>query len=114
MLSTALGKRVCLASTGLVFEVLHVHIHRTTIRAGGPCGHRLRVGLVVLGITMGIVACGNNREDSSTAEPAPATAPSEVLRLTPEESMRIALEVTPVVSRGVSLAAGISRHGSAQ
>jgi cobalt-zinc-cadmium efflux system membrane fusion protein len=42
------------------------------------------------------MACGNQSESPSAAKTEPASLQSGVLQLTPEESSRIALEVTPV------------------
>ena len=58
--------------------------------------HRLLMGVVGCGIAAGIVACGNKPEEPSAAKPTSASQ-SGLLRLTPEESSRIALEVVPVL-----------------
>ncbi|MGQ0696352.1 MAG: efflux RND transporter periplasmic adaptor subunit, partial [Nitrospiraceae bacterium] len=61
------------------------------------------MGVVGCGIAVGIVACGNKPEEPSAAKPISASSQSSLLRLTPEESSRMALEVVPV-SRGQLLA----------
>jgi cobalt-zinc-cadmium efflux system membrane fusion protein len=61
------------------------------------------MGVVGCWIAAWIVACGNKPEEPSAAKPISASPQSGLLRLTPEESSRMALEVVPV-SRGQLLA----------
>lgn len=68
--------------------------HNRTAR--GLTKHWLTVGFVACGIGAGVMACGNQSESPSAAKTEPASLQSGVLQLTPEESSRIALEVTPV------------------
>lgn len=69
---------------------------RNNRRARGLTKHWLTVGFVACGIGAGVMACGNQSESPSAAKTEPASLQSGVLQLTPEESSRIALEVTPV------------------
>lgn len=56
----------------------------------------IMMGVVGCGIAAGIVACGNKPEEPSAAKPISASSQSGLLRLTPEESSRMDLEVVPV------------------
>ena len=68
--------------------------HNRTAR--GLTEQWLTIGFVACGIVAGVMACGNQSESPSAAKPDAASLQSGVLQLTPEESSRIALEVTPV------------------
>ena len=59
--------------------------------------------VLVCGLLLGGAACGNQREETPAAKPTPTAAPSGSLRLTPEETARIALDTAPV-ARGQFLA----------
>ncbi len=59
--------------------------------------------VVALWMAAEIIACGNKPEEPPVARQDSGTAPSGLLRLTPEESSRMALEVVPV-ARGQFLA----------
>jgi cobalt-zinc-cadmium efflux system membrane fusion protein len=52
--------------------------------------------LITLAMMGGMPGCGNQQEETSPANPSPIKAPSGLLRLTPEESARMVLDVTPV------------------
>jgi cobalt-zinc-cadmium efflux system membrane fusion protein len=59
--------------------------------------------ILACGIAVGAMACGNQPEETPAAKPVPIPAQSGLLRLTPEEASRMALEVVPV-ARGQFLA----------
>lgn len=72
-------------------------------RASGSLEHWLIRSLVACAILMGIIACENKTGDTSATKPVSASAQSGLLRLTPEESSRMELELAPV-ARGQLLA----------
>ncbi len=69
---------------------------RLNRKANGSTGRCVIVGFVACGILTGAIACGNKQEEPSAAKPGQVSSESGLLRLTPEESARTALEVVPV------------------
>jgi len=60
-------------------------------------------GILVCGMALGVLGCGNQPTEAPAAKPKAPSAQSGLLRLTPEESSRITIEVVPV-TRGQFLA----------
>ena len=69
--------------------------HRLHRKRGRSFGCKLRIMLVILAMMGGMLGCGNQQEETSSANPSPVRGPSGLLRLTPEESARMVLDVTP-------------------
>lgn len=61
-----------------------------------PAVRRPAAAFVVCVMAAGLLACGDKPEAPSAVKQSPASVPSGVLRLTAEESSRMALEVAPV------------------
>lgn len=71
-------------------------MNHSRMNQGGVIDRWLIPSLVAVGIAAGIIACGNKQEEPPAAKPDSATSQSGLLRLTPEESSRMALELVPV------------------
>ncbi|MBI3357736.1 MAG: efflux RND transporter periplasmic adaptor subunit [Nitrospirae bacterium] len=82
--------RGCNLGVGIVDDA------RLSRRASGPLEHWLIRSFVACAIAVGIIGCENKPEQPSAAKPVSTPSQSGLLRLTPEESSRIALEVVPV------------------
>jgi membrane fusion protein, heavy metal efflux system len=63
--------------------------------SGAPA-RRLSASFLICLMLMGIIACENNPPDTSVGKPDSPSAQSGFLRLTPEESSRMKLELAPV------------------